>query len=196
MLTYTGVHITREFGAPTLRDIAVQSMRLARFAGGTQVFWPVGMHLLLVADLLPPELEHHGLLHDSAETVVNDTPRPMKTQAQRAVEHRVLRRIYHSLGLPMPTPEEAELIHRADIRAVNVEGVREAGPRGFRETQPGIQPDPDATAKLDEYLKGWNPLDAISADGYWPRLLERRLRESITRFRKNLKYIKSYTSPA
>lgn len=196
MLTYSGVHVTREFGTPTVRDIAVQAMRLPRFAGGTQVFWPVGMHLLLVADLLPPELEHHGLLHDAAETVVNDIPRPMKTKGQRAVEHRVLRRIYQSLGVPVPSAEQEELIHAADIRAVNVEGVRESGPRGFRETQPDIKPDQEAMGKLEAYLSGWAPLDAITPDGYWPKMLERRLRAAIKRAQTCAKYCNQYTKTA
>jgi hypothetical protein len=196
MISYGGIHITREFGAPSIRDIAVQSMRLPRFAGSTGIFWPVGMHLLLVADLLPEELAHHGLLHDAAEVVVNDTPRPMKTKAQRAVEHRILRRIYHTLGVPLPTPEQDALIHIADMRAVNVEGVRETGPRGFLETQPGIIADPEAAALLEEYVCDWNPLDAINPDGHWPHVLERRLRISVTRVHDSVRYRNGYIKPA
>jgi hypothetical protein len=197
MLTYSGVHVVRNFGAPSIRDIAVQSMRLCRFGGAGRIFYPVGVHLLLVADLLPLELEHHGLLHDAAEVVVNDIPRPMKTKAQRAVEHRVLRRIYHALGVSLPTPEQAALIHVADIRALNVEGVRmETGPRGFAETQAGIVADPVATKLLDAYVSGWNPLDAINPDGHWPHVLEHRLRIAVTRVHNSASYRNGYTKPA
>lgn len=198
MITFTGVHCTREFGAPTLRDIAVQSMRIPRFAGSTGVFYPVGMHLLLVADLLPAHLEHHGLLHDAAEVCVSDIPRPMKTRSQRAVEHRVLRRIYASLGLRYPTQEEEALVKTADMRAVNAEGVRwESGPRGFADLQPAIDhQDREATEILSAYLKGWDPACAINADGYWPILLERRLRKAINRVHKKSFPTISYTCTA
>jgi hypothetical protein len=196
MNTYGGCHVTREFGAPSIRDIAVQSMRLCRFAGASGVFYPVGVHLLLVADLLPLELEHHGLLHDAAEVCVNDVPRPMKTKGQRAVEHRVLRRIYHALGLSLPTPEQDALIHAADIRAVNVEGVSIAGSRGFAETQPGITEDKDAMVRLCNYLANWNPLEAITPEGKWPTLLERRLRIAVTRVHNSASYRNGYTKPA
>jgi hypothetical protein len=124
MITYTGVHVTKEYGVPTLRDIAVQSMRMPRFCGSGQLWWPIGMHLLHTADLLPPELEVDGLLHDAAETCVNDIPRPMKTKAQRAVEHRILRRIYRNLGLPFPSKEVEALVHDADISAFCERGRR------------------------------------------------------------------------
>lgn len=180
-----------------MRDIAVQAMRLCRYAGGCKIFWPVGMHLLVVADLLPGELEHHALLHDAAECVVSDVPRPMKTKPQRALEHRVLRRIYQSLGLRLPTPDEEKLIHAADIRAVNAEGPMESGPRGFAETQPGIDwKDVEAQKITARYLAGFNPLECINADGYWVRALERRMRKAITRVHSSATYSKQYTSPA
>ncbi|WP_321471038.1 hypothetical protein [uncultured Paludibaculum sp.] len=196
MITFCGTHVTKEFGAPNLRDIAVQSMRLVRFCGSAGKWFPIGMHLLLTADLLPPELEHHGLLHDAPEVVVNDTPRPMKTKAQRALEHRVQKRIYHSLGLRMPTPEEEALIHAADIRAVNVEGVLDYGPRGFEDLQPGLTADPVAMKKIQDYLSCFNPLDALNPDGYWPLRLERRLRKAIRKAQQNISPDVSYTSPA
>ena len=196
MITYSGIHVTREFGAPCVRDIAVQAMRIPRFCGSAGIFFPIGMHLLLVADLLPPELEHHGLLHDAAEVCVSDIPRPMKSLAQRAIERRVLRRIYQSLGLALPTKEQEAAIHEADIRAVNVEGVSIAGPRGFGETQPGLTEDKYAMVKLCNYLANWNPLEAIDPSGRWPIALERRLRNAITRNYKLTKLRKQYTDKA
>lgn len=196
MITYCGTHVTREFGVPNIRDIAVGAMRIPRFCGSTGLWWPVGMHLLLVADLLPDELEADGLLHDAAEICVNDVPRPMKTKAQRKVEHRVLKRIYSSLGLRYPGPDVEALVHTADIRAVNVEGVCELGPRGFADLQPNITPDRVAREALDAYIKGWNPMDAIDPNGYWPVMLERRLRKAIHKAHKNFDAVKSYTSPS
>jgi hypothetical protein len=53
ILSFTGVYVSREFGAPSIRDIAVQSMRLVRFSGAADIFWPIDMHMLLFADLMP-----------------------------------------------------------------------------------------------------------------------------------------------
>ena len=148
---------------------------------------PVGIHLLVVADLLPPELEHHGLLHDAPEVCVNDVPRPMKTDAAREVEDAVQARIYRLLGLPLPTARELRTIKTADIRAVNAEGVMECGPRGFGHIQSSIDiKDYESARAMRRYLNNFNPLDAINPDGRWPLELERRLRKAVTRAHKNL----------
>lgn len=211
VLTYTGVHVTREFGAPTLRDIAVQTMRLFRFAGSGKKCWPVGMHLLLVADLAnsvfqskdgcrvigDKSLEHHALLHDAAEAAMNDCPRPMKTVQAKKLEARITERIYHSLGLKLPTLKEAELIHTADMRAVQVEGRAGYGPRGYEQTQPNIDYNDNHALNLFHwYEKRFNPAEALDADSYWPLELERRLRIAVTRAHNRVKLIKQYTKAA
>jgi hypothetical protein len=138
------------------------------------------MHLLVVADLVPPELEHHALLHDAAEVCVSDVPRPMKTDAAREVEDGVLARIYQAQGLTLPTDEEKRLIKVADIRSVNMEGISIAGPRGFKDIQIGIDhADETAWKVLRNYLDAFRPEDAVKADGHWPQRLEARLRRSI-----------------
>ncbi len=112
----------------------------------------------------------------------------MKTDAAREVEDRVQERIYASLGLPLPTMEEAGLIKRADIRSVNAEGCNsQVGPRGFRDIQQGIDwADSEAFDALKEYLSGFNPADCLFADGAWVRRLETRLYKSITNAHKFL----------
>jgi hypothetical protein len=181
MITFTGTHVSLEFGAPSVQDIAVQLMRLCRFGGGCRLFWPVGMHSLVVADILPREMEHHGLLHDAAEIAVGEVCRPFKTDAARAVEESITRRIYAHLGLKMPTRREAELIHRADVRAVNAEGATECGPRGYAEIQANYSVDSSALSAIKNYLKVYEPAEAINPRGPWVDLFERRLRASITR---------------
>ena len=181
MITWGGTHVTREFGAPSVQDIAVQLMRLCRFGGGCRLWWPVGMHSLVVADILPRELEHHGLLHDAAEIAVGDVCRPFKTDAARAVENDVTRRIYAHLGLRMPTKREAGLIHQADVQAVNAEGATPCSPRGYAEVQPNFSVDGAALMATKRYLNTYEPADAINPYGCWPMLFERRLRAAITR---------------
>ena len=184
MLTFTGVHITQDFGAPTIRDIAVQSMRLFRFSGGGEVLWPIGMHMMLVADLaqdgyVHPWLEVHALLHDAAEVVVADVPRPMKTAEARALEDRVQTRIFAMLGVPEMTPELKAAVKDADFKAALAEGACGIAGRGFLETQTGYSDDVHAKAVLAEYLNRFKVADALDPDGRWPELYERRLRNAL-----------------
>jgi hypothetical protein len=179
LLTFSGTHVTPEFGAPNLRDIAVSLMREARFAGAGCLWWPVGMHSLVVADLLPKALEHHGLLHDAAESILGDVSRPFKTPDTKAVERVLLRRIYELLGIELPGPQEADLIHRVDVRVLCAEGRNGIGPRGFMETQVGSgNNDAEADAALARYLT-FDPTACLNPDGFWPLHFERRARGAI-----------------
>jgi hypothetical protein len=197
MLTYSGIHVQKEFGAPSIQDIAVQSMRLPRFCAAGELWYPLGIHLMLVADLLPPELEHHGLLHDAAEICVNDVPRPMKTQEAKELEQLVLLRTYFLHGLRPPTSEELTLIHEADMRAVNVEGTTEIGPRGFFEAQPNLRVDEAAMEILRGYLDRFDPREVVAIPGnIWAQELEQRLRKAIARAHYSPEYVAGYTNAA
>jgi hypothetical protein len=196
MITFTGTHVTRTFGAPSVYDLSVQLMRLCRFGGSCQLWWPVGMHSLVVADLLPLELEHHGLLHDAAESVVGDVCRPFKTDAAREMEAVVMTRIYAHLGLDLPTDYEARLVHGADMCAVNAEGSTVCSPRGYQETQPDYSVDKQALLITSGYLETYRPADAIDPCGCWPALFERRLRAAITRHQHTPAYLEQYTGMA
>ena len=188
MLTYTGIHVAREFGAPSIRDIAVQSMRIARFSGAGNIWWPIGMHMLLVADLVPPELECHGLLHDAAEVSVADVPKPMKTADLRELENAVLYRIYRLLGAPQPTAGQRTEIKKADFRAALAEGALGCSGRGFSDTQTGFYRDNKAEEILLQYLKTFKPQEAIDPDGQWAWRYEHRLRAALRRAQSSVSY--------
>lgn len=192
MISYCGSHITKEFGAPTPRCMAVQGMRINRFAGAgiTIPFWPIGLHSILVANLLPPHLRAHGLLHDVGHEVsMSDIPKPLKTTEQRSLAQVLQERTYHSLGLVMPTEEEDELIHAADMAACNAEGAAGCGPRGYVETQTGFVLDQRAEFNLQMLLD--NPMfrnrttgdfqfhEMLLEDGHWPLHFERDLRMAL-----------------
>ena len=217
MLTWSGCHVTKGFGAPTIRDIAVQSMRLVRFSGAAEVFWPVGMHMMLVADLMPktlekprlcagaaggvfidpnhepavnPWLEVYALLHDAAEVCVADVPRPMKTAEARTVEEAVQYRIYRALGVPDPTVQEIAAVKEADFRAALAEGVCGCAGRGFQETQTGFRHDPEAEQILRSTLPKCEPIDLalLNPDGFWPLEYERRLRAALRTAQQSVSY--------
>ena len=180
MLTYTGIHVTKEFGAPSIVDIAVQSMRLIRFSGAGEVNWPIGMHMLLVADLVVPNddpwLRLYALLHDAAEVAVADVPRPMKTTAARAVEDAVEARIYASLGIPEPSEDTRQAVKLADFRAALAEGSCGCSGRGFEYTQTHYLPDNAAISILREYLARFSIDEAFRPEGHWPKAYEARVR--------------------
>ena len=180
MLTYTGIHVTKEFGAPSILDIAVQSMRLLRFSGAGEVNWPIGMHMLFVADLVVPKddpwLRLYALLHDASEVAVADVPRPMKTAEARAVEDAVQARIYASLGIPQPSEEARLAVKLADFRAALAEGTCGCSGRGFEYTQTNYLPDNVAISILREYLARFTIDDAFRPEGHWPKAYESRVR--------------------
>ncbi len=193
-MTFSGIHVSRDFGAPSIRDIAVQSMRLVRFSGAAEIFWPIGMHCLLVADLMPknlnrqpeaepinPWLEVYALLHDAAEVVVADVPRPMKTAQARALEDRVQSRIHATLGVPEPGPAILAAVKEADFRAALAEGVLGCAGRGYEHTQTGFRHDREAEDALNVYLveHGYSAEEALNADGRWALLYEARLRRAL-----------------
>lgn len=183
MLTFTGAHVTKEFGAPSIRDIAIQSMRIVRFSGAGRIFWPIGMHMMLVADLCAtpddPWLEVFGLLHDAAEVCVADVPVPMKTDAAREIENNIQSRIHVLLGVPCPTAAQKTAVKAADRRAAFAEGAIGCGPECFKDTQTGFAHDLAAEIILTEYLRGYQACGAIDEDGRYPREYEKRLRVAL-----------------
>ena len=188
MITFSGVHVTKEFGAPNVRDISVQLMRLIRFGGAGEIPWPVGMHSLLVTDLLPKNLEVYGLLHDAAECCVADVPRPMKTDAARKVEGAVQARIYAHLGVRPPTAKQARLVHDADCEAGMAEGANGCGARGYVQTMTAYKANAHAIALLQSYLNGFQIEDAMNSEGKWPLMFEARLLCALREMRSNINY--------
>jgi hypothetical protein len=178
-------------------------MRLVRFSGAAEVFWPIGMHMLLVADLMPrqvyagpsdapanPWMEVYGLLHDAAEVCVGDVPRPMKTAEARALEDRVQSRIYAALGVPEPTAAVTAAIKEADFRAALAEGSCGCAGRGYAETQTGFLHDKVAKEALQQYIAdmAFTRDELLDANGYWPLLYESRLRAALREAQNAVSY--------
>jgi hypothetical protein len=160
-------------------------MRLVRFDGAGKILWPIGMHMLLVGDLVAPPgttnpwLEVYGLLHDAAEVCIGDIPRPMKTPEQRDVEEAVLARTYAFLGVPQPSKKIIDAVKRADFQAVLAEGAFGCAARGFKETQTNFSYKGRACLRLNQYLAGYKFSDAYKANGLWPLTYEIRLRKAL-----------------
>lgn len=148
-----------------IRSIAVGLGRAPRFAGQTSRLISVAEHSLRVADAAAAQAvedgwpEHwvavaylDGLLHDSEESILTDTPSPIKTPEQRIIGKAVRDVIYRSLGCghllgPGWAPVRA-LVKRVDMQALHYEAWR---------WQPGS----------DDWTGGWTE-PQTSARWGWP----------------------------
>lgn len=119
--TYTGQIVSATEGAPNLEDIAWQLLHVCRYAGACRVNYTVGIHSMLVADLVPGRLEFAALMHDGTEACVGDIPKPFKSPEMRRVEDILEERIWEQFGFPRLSEEDHRLIKIADIKALNAE---------------------------------------------------------------------------
>jgi len=153
--TYTGNIVEPSGGAPSLEDIAWQLLHVCRYAGACKVFYTVGIHSMLVADLLPAGLEFQGLMHDGTESCVGDIPKPFKSNEMKQIEKILMTRIWEQFGYrPMHELEEKQ-VKTADIRALCAEADL-IGPSGLVEdgiNQGWYKHDAQAVDRLKYYLQ-------------------------------------------
>lgn len=136
MITYTGQSIWPTWtevegvpidGAPSIADIAVGLGRQSRFAGQTRDFYSVLCHSIACAHaashFYPGNdlLRRHLLTHDGHEAIISDVPTTWKTDATRADEAELDRRIAASLGLAPLNPAELAIMRQIDAAALAAE---------------------------------------------------------------------------
>ena len=110
--------------APSWLDIAVGLASKQRWAGQTEGPMCVLAHSFIVSELCPPAYRLDGLLHDAAEAVVGDIPTTWKTDADRARECELMRRIYRDLKREWPLSAEADqAVADADWLALRAEAT-------------------------------------------------------------------------
>lgn len=106
--------------------IAHSLSRLPRFCGHTKTPWSVAAHTLLVG--LGVDLDEsvpYALLHDAAEIVTGDIPRPVKKKIDSSelarLEFSVMGAVYEHYGLDFPSRKVDEDVFRSDQRACQQE---------------------------------------------------------------------------
>lgn len=159
----TGTKVSAMKGVPTLDDMRFSAGKICRFAGNGVDYYPVILHTFVVADLCPPELRPHALLHDmGSEVVTNDIPKPVKTPQQERLEKRLLNRVYLHYGLKLLTDEQYHKLKVADRMALHGE-VWTVGTVGLRPMYK--ERFPEVEKLIRKYQKQFPVLDCLKRDG-------------------------------
>jgi hypothetical protein len=148
-------------GHISITDIAVSLCRESRYAGNSLYWWPVALHSFVVADLLPRPYKAYGLLHDAEECVIGDIPKPAKTFDIEQLGHDIRADIWKGLGLDTLWPQDANVIHEADRRALHGE-VWTVGNMHLRDLYPH---DREVEELVWKYFKMYKPEDCIYSWG-------------------------------
>lgn len=156
MITYTGESVwPKNKIAPSLESVAVALSRIPRFCGHTRDWYSVLCHTFVVSELMPEKLRIHGLLHDAPESCVSDVPTPWKTQAARKREQMILERLYDSLNIDLPDPQELIALSDADHLALAAEAHVIGHPKA-QETWPN--PNPRAVLLTEGWVRICMPM--------------------------------------
>lgn len=164
MLTFTGRHIDAKVGAPSLTDLAVQLGREGRWCGAGRVFFPVLLHQLSVADLLPIKIQIYGLLHDSDEVLTGDIPSPIKTEDIRKMQRGFRIRVYAEIGVKPPDDKTTALVKAADIR-IRIGEAHVIGPRNAATCKEFLPRDRDAEKIVSFYASRYQYADYLEPGG-------------------------------
>jgi 5'-deoxynucleotidase YfbR-like HD superfamily hydrolase len=103
----------------TLQDIAYHLSKIERYNGACKFSVTVGLHSLMVAEVLPVELKPYGLLHDASEAYLGDVVGPLKDllPGYQEVEGNLMKVILEKYGLRFPVPPEVKEADKAVLAA-------------------------------------------------------------------------------
>lgn len=103
-----------------IRDIARSLSQQCRYTGQTDPFYSVATHSLIVASILPDDLQLEGLLHDASECYLHDLHGPLKPRMEGYLEaeEKACRVIASKFRLTYPWPEK---VRKADSYVFRLE---------------------------------------------------------------------------
>jgi len=170
LYTYSG-KIAYPGGAPSLLDWAVSLSREGRYAGAGQRWWGVALHTFVVCDLLPPELQLDGLMHDTPETITGDTPKPAKTKEIEEFEEELLRVNYASINVTFPDAETRTKVKADGDRKAFRGEIYTVGNHALKEF---YERCPEAEDRIMHYVREYSYADMLEASGRVPLEFMRR----------------------
>lgn len=164
MLTFTGRHIDAKTGAPALLDLAVQLGREGRWCGAGRSFFPVLLHVMAVADLLPLKIQIYGLLHDSDEVLTGDIPTHIKAEETRRAQRAFRLRVYAEIGVKPPDDKTESAVKSADLRILIGE-AHVIGPQNAASCKEFLPRDRDAEKIVGFYAARYRYEDYLEPNG-------------------------------
>lgn len=133
-----------------IEDIAHALANICRFTGHTKQFYSVAQHSVLVSEIVEPEYQLDGLMHDAAEAYIGDISSPLKRRIPQyaAIERTVEYAVRYKFGLMLdltPAIKKADYVllatERRDLMAEHDE---------YWGLLDGVQPLPDR-------IEPWGP---------------------------------------
>lgn len=105
---------------PTIEDIARGLANTCRYAGQPTKFYSVAEHSVIMSHFVAKHHAYAALMHDSAEAMIVDMPKPLKEilPQYQEVEQRVEAQLSIKFGIPFPLPKE---VKTADVQMLLLE---------------------------------------------------------------------------
>lgn len=162
MQTYTRKKI--DFDRVTPRDIEIHDIaralsHLCRFGGHVKKFYSVAQHSVMVSEIVPPEHQLAGLLHDAAEAYVGDIIWPVKSAGENKSLARLEQYVQQAIDEAFGLKGIPQCVKDADCRMLLTEA---------RDLFDGGQLQPmdwhvkaEQFPPLEEPIEPWGPDEAM-----------------------------------
>ncbi len=145
----------------TLDDLASSLSNICRFSGHLPEFYSVAQHLVNTSRIVAPEFAFDALMHDTAESFINDIPTPVKWALPelKMFEQTAEEAMAAKFGFNFPYPPEVKYADTVMLILEKNFVKKEYGPwPQYEEIEREVLADKSLLDKVN--LKGWQPCRA------------------------------------